>query len=440
MQPTTNTAYQGMLQRIGQLAGVTPANPQIVVSPAPIPQAPVAAAPYPGMPVAPVYAPDQIMLSSSAQAAYPTAVPQIPYATPMPGMLAPQAPMLTPYGYPAYPTAAFTNPLGVGWVDATLAVAPTLPTQPNPLGVSWLEMTIPATPPAAPETPLPQPAPKPEAKPEPKKPESKPKSKPESKPESKPKPKPVAKPKSGAKPATKSYTVRSGDSLAKIAQETLGSSGRWQEIYALNKGVIGANPNVISAGMVLKLPGAAKISKSRASKAGKVPYINQYSPAGAAGGYWNGPANCGPTSMAMIARAFGYGKSMSDAKLINHLGKIGGTSGNGTNVGGIAAMAHGIGKSATTKGPGAHVDWIASELRKGKLVVANGDYHAMAPHINNARTSGHYVAVVGLDRQGRFLVHDPAWRNGGAPIALTASQLSTFIRSNPNGGYQISIG
>ena len=235
--------------------------------------------------------------------------------------------------------------------------------------------------------------------------------------------------------------MRGGDTLSGIAQATLGNSGRWREIYDLNKGVIGGNPNVISAGMVLKLPGGAAVSKpSSTSKAGSVPYINQYSPAGNNGSYWNGPANCGPTSMAMIARAFGYGKSMGDAALINHLGRMGGTSGNGTNVSGIAAMARGIGKSAVTKGPGAHIDWIASELRAGKLVVANGDYHAMYPHINNSRTGGHYVAVIGLDNQGRFLVHDPAWKNGGAPIALTGAQLATFIRANPNGGWQISVG
>jgi nucleoid-associated protein YgaU len=424
MQPMNTTTYQGMLQRLGQLAGSAPAY-------AAIPQP--AAAPYP------IVMADQFTLSPSAQAlayapaytpgytpTYPVAAPQVVQLPAMVVPYAPQAPGVLP---------VLNNPLGIGWVDAAAPAQPQVPAQANPLGVSWLEMATPAVPSTPPATP--QPAPKPEPKPEPKpapKPEPKPEPKPAPKPEPKPKPKPAPKP--------ASYTVKSGDTLSRIAQATLGNSDRWREIYDLNRGAIGSNPNVIRAGMVLALPGGAKAEapSSSTSKAGKAPYINQYSPAGNDGSYWNGPANCGPTSMAIIARAFGYGKNMSDAKLINHLGKMGGTNGNGTNVSGIAAIAKGIGKSAITKGPGAHVDWIASELRAGKMVVANGDYHAMYPHINNSRTGGHYVAVVGLDSQGRFLVHDPAYNNGGAPIALTKSQLATFIVANPNGGYQISIG
>ena len=50
------------------------------------------------------------------------------------------------------------------------------------------------------------------------------------------------------------YTVKSGDYLMKIAKETLGDSSRWREIYEKNKGVIGQNPNMIQAGMVLAIP------------------------------------------------------------------------------------------------------------------------------------------------------------------------------------------
>lgn len=53
----------------------------------------------------------------------------------------------------------------------------------------------------------------------------------------------------------KTYTVKTGDSLWKIAQSTLGSGSRWREIYDLNKSVIGSNPNLIYAGQVYNLPG-----------------------------------------------------------------------------------------------------------------------------------------------------------------------------------------
>ena len=42
----------------------------------------------------------------------------------------------------------------------------------------------------------------------------------------------------------KSYTIKSGDTLSDIAQEQLGDANRWNEIYALNKDVIGDDPDV----------------------------------------------------------------------------------------------------------------------------------------------------------------------------------------------------
>ena len=59
-------------------------------------------------------------------------------------------------------------------------------------------------------------------------------------------------------PSTLTYTVRSGDTLSTIAQATLGDSGRWREIYELNQGAIGSNPNVIVPGTLLKLPDGAQ--------------------------------------------------------------------------------------------------------------------------------------------------------------------------------------
>ena len=57
----------------------------------------------------------------------------------------------------------------------------------------------------------------------------------------------VAAPTSGG-----SYTVRSGDTLAKIAAAQ-GVGGGWQALWAANRGTI-ANPNVIYAGRRLNIP------------------------------------------------------------------------------------------------------------------------------------------------------------------------------------------
>lgn len=52
------------------------------------------------------------------------------------------------------------------------------------------------------------------------------------------------------------HTVRSGESLSSIAKKLLGDESRWTELHKLNRGIIGANPNRLAAGMVLRLPGA----------------------------------------------------------------------------------------------------------------------------------------------------------------------------------------
>jgi nucleoid-associated protein YgaU len=49
------------------------------------------------------------------------------------------------------------------------------------------------------------------------------------------------------------YTVQSGDSLWAIATRFLGDGNKWRNIYNLNKGVIGPNPNLIRPGQVLMI-------------------------------------------------------------------------------------------------------------------------------------------------------------------------------------------
>ena len=56
------------------------------------------------------------------------------------------------------------------------------------------------------------------------------------------------------KDPTREYRVVSGDSLHKISQRLYGSASRWEEIYELNKDVIGSSPTKLKLGMVLRLP------------------------------------------------------------------------------------------------------------------------------------------------------------------------------------------
>lgn len=52
----------------------------------------------------------------------------------------------------------------------------------------------------------------------------------------------------------KSYTIRPGDSLSTVAEKFYGDPTLWRTIYNFNRDKIGANPNAIQAGMVVKVP------------------------------------------------------------------------------------------------------------------------------------------------------------------------------------------
>ena len=53
--------------------------------------------------------------------------------------------------------------------------------------------------------------------------------------------------------APKTYTVKSGDTLSKIAKEHLGNANDYMKIFELNKDQLN-DPNMIKPGQVLRLP------------------------------------------------------------------------------------------------------------------------------------------------------------------------------------------
>jgi nucleoid-associated protein YgaU len=54
----------------------------------------------------------------------------------------------------------------------------------------------------------------------------------------------------------RTYMVRPGDSLSKIAKALLGDAKKWRQLYEANKDVVGSNPDLIRPGQVLKIPAA----------------------------------------------------------------------------------------------------------------------------------------------------------------------------------------
>ena len=55
------------------------------------------------------------------------------------------------------------------------------------------------------------------------------------------------------KEKNKTYTVKAGDSLSKIAKLELGDSSKWNQIYKLNQKMIGKDPNAMKPGQKLVL-------------------------------------------------------------------------------------------------------------------------------------------------------------------------------------------
>lgn len=53
------------------------------------------------------------------------------------------------------------------------------------------------------------------------------------------------------------YTVKSGDTLSKIAKQLFGNANRYMEIFNLNKDIL-KNPDLIQVGQKLKLPNPTK--------------------------------------------------------------------------------------------------------------------------------------------------------------------------------------
>lgn len=61
-------------------------------------------------------------------------------------------------------------------------------------------------------------------------------------------------PPAAAKGAAKTYRVRSGDSFYAIARDVLGDASRWNELFNLNKDLVGGDARKLKVGQVLRLP------------------------------------------------------------------------------------------------------------------------------------------------------------------------------------------
>lgn len=172
--------------------------------------------------------------------------------------------------------------------------------------------------------------------------------------------------------------------------------------------------------------------------AGEVPLIDQRWPNGASGGnYWNGNANCGPTSAAMVARALGLGGGMSDAALVMQLGRAGGTTAAGSSPEQVAQMMRSLGVSShVVEDPS--LAQLDAALAWGKPVIVNGDYFATGVNgRNGAQESGHFCVVTGRDANGNYIVNDP-WM--GQRVVFSPQAMTNFFREHAYNGALVVVG
>jgi len=183
-----------------------------------------------------------------------------------------------------------------------------------------------------------------------------------------------------------------------------------------------------------RLPTAEEI-QALTGGTGATPYINQIKPADRPPQY-QGAMYCGPTVMAMIARARGFAPELTDAQLIERFAKVGGTTPEGTSGNGLIAIGQELGMNARPSA-GADLRFIDGELAQGRAVVAQGDYWALPPHADPGQDSGHFILVQGRDPAGNYRVNDPMTDK---VAVITADTLRNYIQSAQGGGFSVSFG
>lgn len=163
-------------------------------------------------------------------------------------------------------------------------------------------------------------------------------------------------------------------------------------------------------------------------------HINQLRPEGAGKDYANGPFNCGPAVVAMLARSAGKLGHLNDAQLVSELGK-GVVTEKGTSPDGIATMMAraGVSPDGQALGAGYTDAQLKEHLGKGNKMVAQ----VRSSNPNSQKDSAHYVVIEGQTRSGNYIVSDPLAKG---PYVVSPKQLKeAVLKAPPDGGMLIPV-
>ena len=209
------------------------------------------------------------------------------------------------------------------------------------------------------------------------------------------------------------YMVVDGDWLSKIASRQCGSASRWSDIYELNRGVVGANPNLIYPKQRLTLPaGCLGISSSGPSPRVTTPR----------GGVWRSPL-----ASYRITTCYEWRRALYvNGKLISKAGLHGGldmSAAGGTRVSAVASgrviragWRGGYGRAVEVS-HGGGVTSMYGHL--SSISVQKNQWVSVGGQVGRVGTSGNstgYHLHLGMYRYGAHFNPTPYLEARGVPI------------------------
>ncbi len=152
--------------------------------------------------------------------------------------------------------------------------------------------------------------------------------------------------------------------------------------------------------------------------------ILQLAPRGAPRGF-DGRERCAPTSLAMIARAYGVGPKLSDAALVQYIDGLDGKQNEYTSAGDISDAARKLGFDAYAN-TSFNEALLNRELGQRHHIIVTGDPWVLSRSLDSAHQyspgTSHAIVVIGHSRSG-YLVQDPMVPR---PYRVSAEQLHDF--------------
>ncbi len=161
-------------------------------------------------------------------------------------------------------------------------------------------------------------------------------------------------------------------------------------------------------------------------------------------GDWYGEWTCGPSSVALTARYFKpqYGRGLSQFELMTHLAEESGCTLSGTSVERQQKMLKLIGLNFERSSEDTDtVAWMRKQLEAGKIIVSGGNSRARPHQTPKEGHSGHWLAIVGLTKDGQFVFMDPGRNAHGDVNTKPASeeQLVQWMKNKRQNDRQIAV-